>query len=60
MDKDLRRLLNEFLEQTREYRTYKKDLQFSNEMPEKYTFATREPTLTDLIDWLNGDIDLED
>jgi hypothetical protein len=56
MEDDLRRLLNEFLEETRSYRTEEVDLQLTNKMKPKKEWRTREASLIDLIDWLNGDI----
>ena len=57
MKDDLKRLLNEFLYETRRYRQEERDLQFSDRMPPKKETYTREATLTDLIDWLNDRID---
>jgi ribosomal protein L11 len=57
MKDDLIRLLKEFLEETRDYRTEKIDVQLTDKMPKKYEDKLREPTLYDLINWLNGDIE---
>jgi len=60
MKDDLKRLLNEFVEETRNYRKTKKDLQFTSEMPPEFEIVEREPTLKDLILWLNDEIGGED
>jgi len=56
MKDDLKRLLNEFLDETRKYRTEKVNTQLTDKMPESYKYKTREATLSDLIDWLNNNI----
>ena len=57
MKEDLRRLMDEFLKETRSQRQEKRDLQFTEKMPAKYEYITRKPTLQDFIYWLNEDKD---
>ena len=59
MKDDLKRLFNEFIEKTRKARQVKIDLQFTDKMPKKHTYKTREATLDDFILWLNDDLELE-
>jgi hypothetical protein len=59
MKDSLKRLLNDFLEETRKYRTEKISTQMTSSMPESYEDKTREATLTDLVDWLNDNLDLK-
>ena len=56
MKDDLKRLLNEFLEDTKNYRKVKKDLQFTSDMPPKFEIILREPTMKDWTMWLNNEI----
>ena len=60
MKDDLKRLLNEFREETINYRKVKKDLQFTDKMPEKFEIIVREPTMNDFLLWLNGEIGEEE
>ena len=53
MKDDLKRLMNEFLSETREERVEKINTRFTKDMPESFEHIVREPTLSDLIDWLN-------
>ena len=53
MKDDLKRLMNEFLEETRELRRVKVDLQLTNNAPPKFEDEIREVTLSDFIEWLN-------
>jgi hypothetical protein len=57
---DLKRLLNEFLEETKNYRMEKVDVQLTEKMPKGYKLVLRRPTLDDLIDWLNGKTEEEE
>jgi hypothetical protein len=57
MKEDLKRLLNEFIQETINYRTEKKDMRLTDKMPEKYEWVTRQPTFEDLLDWLNNNIE---
>jgi hypothetical protein len=59
MKDDLKRLLNEFREETRDARMVKIDLQKTSDMPKKHTYKLRPATLEDLILWLNDDLELE-
>lgn len=54
MKEDLKRLMNEFLEETKSSRIVKKDLQLTNKMSVKFKYELREPTFTEFIDWLNS------
>lgn len=60
MKDDLKRLLNEFLEETKNYRMEKVDVQLTEKMPKGYKLVLRRPTLDDLIDWLNGKTEEEE
>ena len=53
MKEDLKRLLNEFLAETRDDRYYEEDLQYTSSMPPKKIWKIREPNLNALIEWLN-------
>jgi hypothetical protein len=57
MKDDLKRLMNEFLEESWKSRRAKRDLQLTSDMPKKFEEYTREPTLTDFIDWLNNNLE---
>ncbi len=57
MKDDLKRLMNEFLEQTWQYRQGERDLQLTEKMPPKKETYTRQATLVDFIDWLNDRIE---
>lgn len=57
MKDDLKRLMNEFWQETKDYRTEKKIIQNTKESPIKTEYIMRDPTLEDLIEWLNGRID---
>lgn len=59
MKDDLKRLLNEFMKETLDARKVRIDLQLTNKMPKKHTYKTRQPTLEDLILWLNDDLELD-
>ena len=59
MKDDLKRLINEFLEETKEYRRVETDEQLTDKMPPRKVKYLREATLTDFIDWLNDDINNE-
>lgn len=54
MKDDLKRLINEFLQETKEARTMKVDLQLTNKMAKKTEWVTSEPTFMDFISWLNS------
>ena len=53
MKGDLRRLLNEFLKETRNERTEMKTTQDTESSSAVVSMSFREPTLMDLIYWLN-------
>lgn len=56
MKEDLKRLINEFVKETREHRTEKVSTQLTDKMKEDYKYVRREPTLQDFIEWLNNEI----
>ncbi len=55
MKDDLKRLMNEFLQETIEFRTIEVDKQLTSDMPAKKNKGLREPTLLDFIWWLNDE-----
>lgn len=60
MKDDLKRLLNEFLEESVWYRTEKVEVQNTQSSPKEYKTIVNRPTVDDLIEWLNGRIKLEE
>jgi hypothetical protein len=57
MKDDLRRLINEFIRETIDFRRETIDLQLTDKMKPSTKTIVREPTLSDFILWLNDEIE---